>query len=100
MTLFEIDGCFADFVHTIQSNILLYCVIFFWFLFAIHLKMDFRFVLPKSKKQLLEDADCSNYFVKQIFSADEIPAQLRGECIWNVLYFILSFRVLNFQFFF
>lgn len=52
--------------------------------------MDFSFVLPKSNKQLLEDADCSNYFVKQIYNADEIPAQLRGKCIvwrliWNLI---------------
>lgn len=45
--------------------------------------MDFSFALPKNNKQLLEDADCSNYFVKQIFNADEIPTQLRGTYVFK-----------------
>lgn len=46
--------------------------------------MDFSFALPKNNKQLLEDADCSNYFVKQIFNADEIPTQLRGTYVFKI----------------
>lgn len=41
--------------------------------------MNFVFELPRSNKELLEDANCSNYFVKQVYSADEIPPLLRGK---------------------
>lgn len=41
--------------------------------------MEFSFVLPRNNKELLEDTDCTNYYVKQVYSANEIPTQLRGK---------------------
>lgn len=41
--------------------------------------MNFQFELPRSNKELLDDANCSNYFVKQIYNADEIPAFLSSK---------------------
>lgn len=43
--------------------------------------MDFTFVLPRNNKELLEDGDCSSYFVKQVYNANEVPTQLRGNSI-------------------
>lgn len=41
--------------------------------------MEFSFIIPRNNKELLEDGDCSHYFVKQIYNANEIQTQLRGE---------------------
>lgn len=46
-------------------------------------KMNFAFELPKSTKELLDDANCSNYFVKQVYSANEIPPLLRSKFRFN-----------------
>lgn len=40
--------------------------------------MDFTFVLPRNNKDLLEDGDGANYFVKQVYNANELQTQLRG----------------------
>lgn len=40
--------------------------------------MDFAFEIPRNNKELLEDANCSNYFVKQVYDIAEIPKLLRG----------------------
>lgn len=42
--------------------------------------MNFAFELPRSNRELLDDANCSNYFVKQVYNPDEIPPLLRGKC--------------------
>lgn len=45
--------------------------------------MEFSFIIPRNNKELLEDGDCSHYFVKQIYNANEIQTQLRGELDLN-----------------
>lgn len=51
--------------------------------------MNFTFEIPRNNKELLTDADCSNYFVKQIYDADQISTQLHGNAILiNFLLFI------------
>lgn len=40
--------------------------------------MEFSFVLPRNNKELLEDGDCTHYYVKQLYNANEIQTQLRG----------------------
>ncbi|XP_055296680.1 condensin complex subunit 1-like [Sitodiplosis mosellana] len=39
--------------------------------------MNFEFEIPRNNKELLTDANCSNYFVKQIYDAAEIPKELQ-----------------------
>lgn len=42
--------------------------------------MNFAFEIPRNNKELLaEDGNCSNYFVKQIYDAPQIPTQIRGK---------------------
>lgn len=41
--------------------------------------MNFSFDLPRSNKGLLDETNGDNYFVKQIYNTDEIPAHLRGK---------------------
>lgn len=50
--------------------------------------MDFTFVLPRNNKDLLEDGDCTQYYVKQQYNANEIPNQLKGK---TFLRFFLNF---------
>ncbi|XP_031627006.1 condensin complex subunit 1-like [Contarinia nasturtii] len=40
--------------------------------------MNFVFEIPRNNKELLEDPNCSNYFVKQIYNVNEIQTQLRA----------------------
>ena len=47
--------------------------------------MEFTFKLPRNNKELLEDDDGSNYFVRKVYNANEIPTQLRGETEFNLI---------------
>lgn len=68
--------------------------------------MSFLFELPRSNKELLEDANCSNYFVKQIYNADEIPAHLRSkfdsidEIFSKIIFYQMDKEKLHFEFVF
>ena len=49
------------------------------------IEMEFTFKLPRNNKELLEDDDGSNYFVRKVYNANEIPTQLRGETEFNLI---------------
>lgn len=46
--------------------------------------MNFSFELPRNNKELLEDANGSNYFVRQVYTAAEIPKHLRGNYTYTI----------------
>lgn len=62
--------------------------------------MEFSFVIPRTNKDLLEDAEVSSYYVKNVYTPNEIPDRLRGEkknpsmqstfeCIFMLFFFCL-----------
>lgn len=46
--------------------------------------MEFNFVLPTNSQQLL-NSERNEYYVRRIYGADEIPAQLKGGSIETAL---------------
>lgn len=40
--------------------------------------MDFQFEIPRNNKELLGNANGSNYFVVQVYNAAELPTLIRG----------------------
>lgn len=45
--------------------------------------MEFSFVIPRANKDLLEDAEVSSYYVKNVYTHSEIPDRLRGKIFPN-----------------
>lgn len=43
--------------------------------------MSFVFEIPKRNKDLIEDPNCSNYFVRQVYEINEISKYLRCKFI-------------------
>lgn len=43
--------------------------------------MDFQFIIPRNNDELL-DSHGNNYFVKQVYNANEINYHLKGKCAY------------------
>lgn len=58
--------------------------------------MEFSFVILRANKDILEDAEVSTYYVKNVYTHNEIPVRLRGKQVPKLQCLFCNFSIFSF----